>query len=72
MSGIITIIGFAGIAGAIERGTSLVPPVIVTMAGIACIIYQLRKEANEEKSSGGNNSNCASYPAGLESIRRRA
>lgn len=72
MSGMLLIIGLAGIAGAIERGSSLVPPVIITAIATTLILHQIRREELEEKNISNNGGSSASYPAGLERIRRRA
>lgn len=69
---IFAIVGAAGIAGAIEQGESLLLPVIAFLAGTALwYIGEQRGGAKDKRSTNRNSNNVRSYPAGLESTRRR-
>ena len=70
----LTILGIAGIGGAIDRSESLLLPIIATAAGMLVLYIGEKKRGGhkEDKKHFTGGSNCHNYPAGLEHTRRRA
>lgn len=72
MSFTLFILGAMGIAGAIETGYGLKTSLIVFAIGTAGMLRLIIKEENEYKKHISDiSTNNHSYPAGLESMRRR-
>jgi len=49
MSFMVLVIGIAGMAGAIEQGSSLIVPAVVTLIGMAWTAYDSMRTEDEEE-----------------------